>query len=317
MKYADKATQSVSESSQALIALGQALIAERYEFVTVTPDTHARVNARAARLGLQRASSLRDVFGWSRPFDASLLSEGLRDLMQAADVLSQEGDLWRSRVRFSSLGGRLFVHSAFPTQAADSVFFGPDTYRFCALLDRWASKGHRCLVDVGCGSGVGGVHASARADRVVLADINSRALNFARVNAALASVDAEAIVSDVLGGVSGAIDLVIANPPYMQDGQRRAYRDGGGSHGEALSVRIVDDALSRLGSGGMLILYTGSAIVQGVDTFLRSVTPLLNSKTLDVTYEELDPDVFGEELELPAYEDVDRIAAVGLRVSMR
>ena len=31
-------------------------------------------------------------------------------------------------------------------------------------------------------------------------------------------------------------------------------------------------------------------------------------------YEELDPDVFGEELEQPGYELVERIAAVGLKV---
>jgi hypothetical protein len=35
-----------------------------------------------------------------------------------------------------------------------------------------------------------------------------------------------------------------------------------------------------------------------------------------VTYEELDPDVFGEELEQAQYAQVERIAAVGLRVRL-
>jgi hypothetical protein len=36
----------------------------------------------------------------------------------------------------------------------------------------------------------------------------------------------------------------------------------------------------------------------------------------DFIYEELDPDVFGEELSMSGYADVDRIAVVGLHVRM-
>src|SRR5690606_38669702 len=96
----------------------------------------------------------------------------------------------------------LFAHSGFPTTDADAVFFGPDTYRFCALLERAAGRAKR-VVDVGCGSGVGGLVLGAAAKRVVLADINERALRFARVNAALAGVDAEVVRSDVLADVTG------------------------------------------------------------------------------------------------------------------
>ena len=307
-------TKWLDEHGQALLLLGRELMAQRYDFVTVTPDTQRRVNERADKLGNGRARSLRDVFGWSRPFELSALEKPVLELMRAADALDEQGELCRSRVRFSSLGGRLFVHSAFPTLAADSVFFGPDTYRFCSLLERWVCEPRKRVIDVGCGSGAGGIHASPLAQELVLTDINTRALRFAAVNAALANVDADVQVSDVLSDVSGEFDLVMANPPYMHDEQARAYRDGGGAHGEGLSVRIVESALSRLAKGGMLVLYTGSAVVDGEDTFYRSVAPLLQSPNLAVTYEEIDPDVFGEELELANYRDVDRIAAVGLRV---
>ena len=126
----------------------------------------------------------------------------------------------------------------------------------------------------------------------------------------------ELVASDVLDGVAGHIDVVIANPPYMRDESARVYRDGGGTHGQALAVRIVRDALRRLGRGGTLIVYTGAAIVGGEDTFLRELTPLLQLPNVHFAYEELDPDVFGEELERPAYADVERIAAVGLRVEV-
>jgi hypothetical protein len=100
----------------------------------------------------------------------------------------------------------------------------------------------------------------------------------------------------------------------MRDDAERLYRDGGGRYGEALSVRIARESLARLGTRGTLILYTGAAIVDGVDQFYLALKPTLEACGGEVTYEELDPDVFGEELERPNYARVERIAAVGLRV---
>jgi release factor glutamine methyltransferase len=301
--------------SQALLAVGCMLQQHGYAFVTVTPETHRRVDARAAQLGAAGATSLRDVFGWNRPFERGLLPAPMFQLLQQADALEGTGPQFRSRVRFSTLGDRLFVHSSFPTTDPDAVFFGPDTYRFCALLQRWAPRAWRVL-DVGCGSGAGGISIADRAQQLVLSDINHRALRLTAVNAELAAVAPE-MHSDVLNGVAGSFDLIIANPPYMLDVSARTYRDGGGSHGEALSARIVREALPRLAAGGMLIVYTGAAIVDAVDTFHTSVRESLALPGASVTYEELDPDVFGEELETPNYAAVERIAAVGLRVCVR
>jgi methylase of polypeptide subunit release factors len=298
----------------ALLELGRLLKHAGYRFTTVTPETHRRVNERARRDGRELSSSLRDVFGWNRPFVRDLLPAAMLDALRDADLIGREGRHLCSQVRFASVGYRLFAHSAFPTAANDSVFFGPDSYRFCALVDRWAVGRARRMVDVGCGSGVGGICAARHAREVVLADINSRALSFAEVNAALDGTAAHVVASDVLGAVEGPIDLVIANPPYMRDPAGRAYRDGGGSHGEALAVRIAREALARLEPHGALILYTGSAVVDGRDTFLDAVAPVLEDAGRPFQYEELDPDVFGEELDQPGYADVERIAAVGLRV---
>jgi release factor glutamine methyltransferase len=297
------------------LSLGRVLQRSRYEFVTVTPDTHRRVNARAERLDGGRARTLRDVFGWNRWFERSLVANDVFSLLERANLVEAAGPLWRSRVRFSTLGGKLFVHSGFPTVDTDAVFFGPDTYRFGALLERWAPTAQRAI-DVGCGSGAGGLVVSARASEVVLADINSRALAFAEVNAALASQQVTCVHSDVLEGVEGTFDLIIANPPYMRDAAARTYRDGGGAFGEALSVRIVREALSRLAKGGTLIVYTGAAITEGVDQFYAAVRPHLDREDLSVIYEELDPDVFGDELEQAQYAQVERIAAVGLKVKV-
>jgi release factor glutamine methyltransferase len=301
----------MDQAGEALLALGSALKSADYSFVTPTPETHRRVYERRSI-----ARDLRDVFGWSRPFAPSVLPGGWVELLERAGALQAYGALLRSKVRFSTLDGGLYVHSAYPTEAVDSVFFGPDTYRFCAFVARNATRAER-VVDIGCGSGAGGLVAAraSHARELVLGDVNPRALRFAEVNMRLTE-RAPAVTfaeSDVFRSIVGAFDLIVANPPYMRDPSQRAYRDGGGAHGEALSVRIVREALSRLSPGGTLLLYTGTAIVDGEDVFLRALRPLLVGCTF--AYEELDPDVFGEELERPGYERVERIAAVGLSVS--
>ncbi|HET6584762.1 MAG TPA: class I SAM-dependent methyltransferase [Nannocystaceae bacterium] len=296
---------------QALLELGRALSRQGYRFVTITPASHQRVVQRAERRGDGRAHDLRDVFGWNLPFDARLLGAELAELLRASGRWVETPRGLRSTVRFSTIGARLFVHSGFPTDHEDAVFFGPDTYRFVDFIERAAPRARR-LVDVGCGSGAGGIVLAERAATVVLADINEQAIAFARINAALAGVTAELHEGDVLAGVDGDIDLVTANPPYMIDGHARTYRNGGGEHGEGLAARIVRESVARLAAGGTLLVYTGAPIVGGVDVFLRAVEPVLAAADARLAYREIDPDVFGEELDTPGYADVERIAVVGL-----
>ena len=290
-----------------LLRLGRLLQDANYQFTTITPESHGRVNRRA---GNERARTLRDVFGWSRPFDPSLLPDEMRPLVEI------DGEK-RSRVRFSTDEDKMFVHSSFPTTDASSVFFGPDTYRYLKLLRRLKPKAKRA-VDVGCGTGAGGIVIANDCQHVVLADINDLALEYARANVELNGVtNAEIVRSDVLRGVEGPIDLVISNPPYLIDDAARVYRDGGGQYGEGLSVEIVRQAVERLSPGGRIIIYTASAIVDGVDTFWRLVQAVLGPRSSVLGYEEIDPDVFGEELDRPAYSAVDRIAVVALDVILR
>jgi release factor glutamine methyltransferase len=296
------------DRERALVALGRALRERGYSFVAVTPTTHAGVLAR----GPGRAASLRDVFGWSRPFARDVLPTALFDLLVEAKALvpADSGGAFRSAVRFSTLAGHLLAHSAYPTTATNAVFFGPDTYRFCGAVLRAGRRATR-VVDLCCGSGAGGIVAGPTAESVVLADINDEALALSRVNAALAGLHHFEIVrSDLFGRIEGAFDLILANPPYMRDDLHRVYRDGGGKYGEHLSLRIVREATARLAPGGTLLLYTGAAMVAGEDVFLRAAAPTLEAAGVTFHYEELDPDVFGDELEKPGYEAVERIAAV-------
>lgn len=68
--------------------------------------------------------------------------------------------------------------------------------------------------------------------------------------------------------------------------------------------------MGRLAPGGTLLLYTGAAIVNGTAPFKMAAIAHVGKSGTSWTYEELDPDLFGEESGGGAYTATDRIAAV-------
>jgi release factor glutamine methyltransferase len=307
----------MKNADTALLELGRGLKEAGYAFVTVTPDSHRRVIARGGNAA--EARSLRDVFGWNRRFRAATVGPHILALLQRAGAVDEEGGLYTSRIRFSTYRDFIFLHSGYPTLAADSVFFGPDTYRFLAAVERCLAETHPGrAVDIGAGSGAGGIVLARHCPEaeIVLADISAQALRYARINAALNSVpNAVTHQSDVLADIAGKFDLIVSNPPYLVDPKARLYRDGGGALGSDLSLRILRESIERLAPGGRLLLYTGSAVVGGVDSFAALAERELRQSGLVHIYAEIDPDVFGEELESGVYAKADRIAAVTLTVA--
>lgn len=306
---------SPESRESALLTLLAQLKSRGYRFVTPTPVTHARITARPSH---HTGSNLRDVLGWSLPFTQEALDAEIVTTLRAADALvtTNDGRL-RSRYRVSSLGDDLFLHSAFPTDDADAVFFGPDSYRFADFigveLERCPRRTGGRLVDVGTGTGAGAITAAhIRPElQITMTDINARALWLARINARAAGVEAEYALGSCLDPVDGTADVVIANPPYIVDAAGRAYRDGGDMHGAGVSHAIAMSAVPRLALEGRFILYTGSPIIDGKDPLRDSLEALARQHGCVLRYREIDPDVFGEELETPGYRDVERIAIVG------
>jgi methylase of polypeptide subunit release factors len=255
---------------------------------------------------------LRDIFGWNRACEATEVPSEVVALLQAANVLEVEGGKLRSMVRVASLAQSLMLHSAFPTEEADAVFFGPDTYRFTRFIQQHLPglPSANWLVDMGAGSGAGAIAAAKLRDfgRITMVDRNAAALRLASVNTAFAGTAAEALHSDEIP--SGA-DLIIANPPYMMDAANRAYRDGGGLLGGAVSAAWVKQAIAGLAPGGAMLLYTGAAWVNGRAPLIAELGSACANAGFDLEWSELDPDVFGEELDQPYYREVERIAAIG------
>ncbi len=315
----DAATALPAEVT-ALIRVAEAVRDTGYRFTTITPASHALVNARPCNL---EARTLADVLGWSRPFRIDVMPERLSGLMAEAGLLERQRALWRSKVRFSTLNGDLFVHSAFPTTARDAVFFGPDTCKFVDAINAWLAGGEQPIhraADVCAGAGPGAITIAKAfpAAEILMLDINPKAVQFAAVNAAAAGRDnAWAVTSDLFSNAPGCFDLIVAHPPYLIDAGARAYRHGGGPLGAGLTLKILRELIDRLSPGGTLLLFTGVAMAEGGDPFFAAASEALDCAGLEWTYREVDPDVFGEELAREPYQTTDRIALVVLTATRK
>lgn len=334
--------QEDGSAHHALLTLGRFLRAAGYRHHAISAASHqlvlrrrAQAAAAAANAGAAPApAGLNDIFGLSERFSADNLDPAAWGAMNEAAIVRRDGAGWRSKLRVASVGvdGRtnsggadadslLFFHSAYPTLDDDAVFFDPDTYRFLrALRPALAQGAHgtiRRAVDIACGAGAGAVLIARHwpEAEVLAVDINPKALTLTAVNADLAGAHrVRPVRSDVFNQVDGHFDLIVAHPPYLIDPCGRPLRHGGGAHGEQRSFDIVRAAIERLAPGGRLLLYTGVAMVDGADPLLARLRPLLDPAGLAWRYEEIDPDIHGDELIETGYEHADRIAAIWLEV---
>ncbi|WP_375401838.1 methyltransferase [uncultured Sphingomonas sp.] len=310
-------TDRGDERRGALLALLRHLGMRGYRFVTTTPASHARVLARADG---RRAQGLRDALGWSLPFAPDTVGAEPFGLLIAAGAVEPAADgLFQATVRVSAVRDTLFLHSAYPANARDAVFLGPDSYRFAELIVAEMGRpppGARIL-DYGAGAGVGGITAARAAPsgaRLTLADTNPAALRLAGINAEFAGVEFETVEACSPAELTGPFDLVVTHPPFMIDEGGRLYRDGGALFGAGFALDWVLAGVELLAPGGRLVLHTGVSIVDGEDPLLRELHARLDTARFAWGYRELDPDIFGEELATPAYDRVDRIAATALLV---
>ena len=80
------------------------------------------------------------------------------------------------------------------------------------------------VCDVGTGSGA--IALALKSERpdleVVATDASADALAVARANAARLGLEVEFRHGDLLAGLSGRLDAIVSNPPYVQDGAELA-----------------------------------------------------------------------------------------------
>ena len=174
----------------------------------------------------------------------------------ATTGLAEVDDYVVPRTRILPIG-RLLV-------AADGFAQGDDPPDYVAvytptsrLLDSFTPRlpVARAL-DVGTGSGVHALLAALHAEHVVATDVNQRALDFTKLNAALNRLaNVECKLGSLFEPVAGeTFDLITCNAPYVVSPERRwAYRDSG-FRADEVSERVVQQAAAHLRDGGYATL---------------------------------------------------------------
>ena len=164
----------------------------------------------------------------------------------------------RPRARILAVGDLLVAADGDTSYAGDDppdyVAAYTPTSRLCdALTPR--RRGGRAL-DVGTGSGAQALLAARHARAVVATDVNERALEYTRLNAALNGLaNVECRLGSWFAPVEGEqFDLITCNAPFVVSPENRwAYRDSGLPADEA-SARLVQAAAAHLADGGFATL---------------------------------------------------------------
>ncbi len=128
------------------------------------------------------------------------------------------------------------------------------------------------VVDVGTGSGCIAVTLAMKASgaRIWATDLSAPALDVARDNAERHNVAKRIawIQADLLTPLVNHFDLIISNPPYVTESewhvlprsvqQEPRHALVSGPHGLDAILRLLDQAATRLASGGMLLIEIGA-----------------------------------------------------------
>jgi release factor glutamine methyltransferase len=241
------------------------------------------------RAALAWASTRLRVAGAASPeLDALLLLTAALSMTKAAILVHPERQLGdEERGRFAALVGRRAERVPLAYVLGEREFYGrevavspdvlvprPETELLVELALEFLRERPLAgwVADVGTGSGALAVTLAAErpGPRVVATDCSPAALAVAGANAARHGVAGRVhfVCADVLAGVVGPLDVIVANLPYIPSGaidglmpevaqyEPRLALDGG-PDGLALNRRLLEQARTRLAPGGLLLLEMG------------------------------------------------------------
>jgi release factor glutamine methyltransferase len=157
------------------------------------------------------------------------------------------------------MSGRIIdyeVGSAAIRIKVDRKVYMPSAASLCLARNLSVERGSKVL-DLGTGSGFLAILASRLgAGEVVATDISTRALQAARINAMLNSVDnVDFRLGPLYEPVRGeAFDLIVSNPPMTPSKNPLPRYTWGGPDGREILDEVIREAPSHLRSGGRLLI---------------------------------------------------------------
>lgn len=262
-------------------------------------DTIA-AHVAAARVRLRDAG----ISAHESDLDARLLAEhvlGWTTERYVADSLSAPPDGFAAH--FNALLARRCSREPFAYIVGHEEFWGlmfdvtpdvliprPETELLveCAI-GRCSAGAAARIADVCTGSGCIAIAIASERPAVTVraSDISDAALDVARHNVRRHGVAGrvEIVRGDLLDGAEGPFDVIVANPPYVRDGDRPALQPEVGAHepgvalfggndGLGLIARLLPQASARLRTGGTLFFEFGYGQDTEVEALIASTPGL-------------------------------------------
>ncbi len=202
----------------------------------------------------------------SREQGAEVIPGETLGLMTEAGLLVCEGDMLSPGAMLIPFDGFLVAAdhpNAIARKEVAMVLWPNPTSRF---LSRFAIRRHsRATLDLGTGSGILSLGASAFSDAVVGTDLNERAVSCARFNARLNGVEnVEVLSGDCFAPVAGRkFDLILSNPPFFITPQTDYLFCDNSMELDGLCRRLVKEAPAQMNEGGYMEMLCEWAQVKG------------------------------------------------------
>ncbi|HEY5982514.1 MAG TPA: methyltransferase, partial [Anaerolineales bacterium] len=168
-----------------------------------------------------------------------------------AGVLKEEHGGVRALFQIQVYDGLYFIVDFMPEDHPTDVVLpiGPSSKYLAEITIR---KPVDSALDLGCGCGIQALLMSRHARQVAATDINPRAVELTRLNAALNGImNVETLLGSYFEPVAGrTFDLLVANLPYVITPETRyIYRDTGQADDQSIR-RNVEQAALHLREGG-------------------------------------------------------------------
>lgn len=176
--------------------------------------------------------------------------------LKAAGLLVPAGEAWRFPLHLELVNQLMIVSDPQGRDPATVMAVGGSTQLLAAAC--YPQKDVDRILDLGCGSGALALLMSAACREVVATDINPRALQLARFNAALNGVrNVEWRLGNLFEPVAGErFDLIASQPPFLPRAPAtpQVLYLHGGARGDELVLDLLAQAPAYLAPGGMTIV---------------------------------------------------------------